>query len=177
MDRVATALAQSFAIPIPHLGDRFNFGIGHVDYDLLDVELNAELAARQDFNLQVDELTGQLVLENGQRIDFIVGEDVTFTVPDNIGNSLSISAVLDLDADFTNRSMFNYDVDASLEALSLEGRVGIPWTPIQTDFSLGPVVDRNYDILDGNTPPLYDRTFELAGINQQTVSFDVPAVV
>lgn len=180
MDKVATSLARALALPVPDLEDRFNFGFGHVGYDLLDLELDAEIAARQAFDLQVDELTGQLVLENGRRIDFTVGEDVTFTVPDNIGDSLSINAVLDLDADFRNRSTLAYDVDASLEALSLDGRIGLnmPWPlpDIKKDFGLGPVVDKSYNILDG-TIGLYNQTFELSGINQQTVSFEVPAVV
>ncbi|MGB7442757.1 MAG: hypothetical protein WA919_16965 [Coleofasciculaceae cyanobacterium] len=173
LDRVATAL-----LPIPNLEGSTSFGIGRANYNLLDVELDSELDVRQEFDLQVDELTGQLILENGERINFTVGEDITFTVPEGIGNSLEFDALLNLDADFSNQTILGYDVDLDLEALSLNGNVHIPiplLPDINRNFSLGPVYDRSLDILSGEFN-LFDRTFDLSGFNQHSLSFNVAAV-
>mgnify|MGYP001801278034 CR=1 FL=1 len=65
--------------------------------------------------------------------------------------------------------MLEYDIDASLEALSLKGKI----LGISVDKGL---VNKSYDILDGGIS-LYDKTFALGGINQQTFNIDVPAVI
>ncbi|NEP51582.1 MAG: hypothetical protein F6K65_23375 [Moorea sp. SIO3C2] len=181
LDKVATTLLNSVGVPVPPLEKNFKVSLGPASigggYNLLDVELAADLNLQQQFNLQVDDLTGQLMLENGQVIDFVVGEDVTFTVPKGIGDSLEIDAHLDIGADFSNKTILGYDVDAELEALSLNGKakVNLPWPlpDIKKSFSLGPLIDKDFDLFDGDIS-LYNKTFDLGGFNSQSLSFDIP---
>ncbi len=48
------------------------FGMGvNGGYNLLDVELAPSLNTSQTFDLTLDDLTGQLILENGEQIDVV----------------------------------------------------------------------------------------------------------
>ncbi|HBB34412.1 MAG TPA: hypothetical protein DDZ80_24050 [Cyanobacteria bacterium UBA8803] len=172
LDRIATDLFKAFGVPIPALEGHYDkeilgadFGI---DYNLLDVDLSADVSLQQEFGLEVDRLTGQLILENGQAINFTVGNDITFLVPEGIGDSLEFSAILNMDADFSNTTRVNYDVDLNLQALSL-GVIN----PV-SDFTLGPVIDQSFDVLNGGFN-LYNRTFDLSGFNSQSLNFAIAA--
>jgi CARDB len=173
LDKVATTLFNAAGIPIPPLEASLSLLGTGVGYNLLDVELAGDLSLQQQFGLQVDDLTGQLVLENGQAIDFVVGQDVTFTVPDGIGDSLEVDALLNVGADFSNKTILGTDIDADLEALSVNAKVNFPWPIPDIDVTLGPLVDKTYDLFDGDVN-LYNKTFALGGFNSESLSFDIP---
>lgn len=182
LDKVATSALNAGGIPVPPLEKSFSVKAGPVSvgggYNILDAELAAELNFNQNFNLEVDDLTGQLVLENGDKINFVVGQDVTFTVPDDIGTSLELDTLLNVDADFHNQTRLGYDVDAELEALSLHGnaKLNMPWPipDIKKGFSLGPVWDQDYNVVSGDFN-LYNKKFDLGGFNQEIVEFSIPS--
>ncbi len=175
LDKFATSI---FALP--SLEGSFDKSIGKWGfkvgakgkYNLLDVELESKLNLRQEFGLNVDELTGQLVLENGDRINFTVGEDITFTVPEGIGDSLEVDAILGVDANFRNRTRLGFDVDLDIEALSLSGEIKIPGP--NPKLSVGPLYDRNFNLFDTEFD-LYNRSFDLGGFNTQSLSFSLDA--
>jgi hypothetical protein len=172
LDGIATAF-----LPIPDLENSFDIGWSVLGasggYNILDVELAPSLNANQAFSLTLDELTGQLILENGQQVDFVVGQDVNLTVPDGVGDSLEIDAVINPGADFSNTTALGYDVDLDLEALSVYGSVDIG--PFSPGFDLGPVVDESFSVIDGDIN-IYDQTFALGGWNSETVELEIGVV-
>jgi hypothetical protein len=134
------------------------------------VELAPSFNASQAFSLTLDELTGQLILENGQQVNFVVGQDVNLTVPDGMGDSLEIDAVINPDADFSNTTALGYDVNLDLEALSVSGGVDI--VSFSPGFDLGPVVDESFSVIDGDIN-IYDQTFALGGWNSEVVELEI----
>ncbi|PPT06824.1 Putative hemolysin [Geitlerinema sp. FC II] len=183
LDGIATTILQKVGVPVPPLEKQWSkefFG-GFIKlgggYNLLDVDILPELNFSQDFNLTTEALSGNLTLENGDVLNFEIGQDLTFAVPDGVGDTLKLDAVLDLDTDFTNTTTLGYDVDLGLEALSLNGQVKIDFKrlkDIDRSFSLGPALKKRYNLLDGDIIDVYDRTFELGGLNSQTLSFNIP---
>ncbi len=182
LDRVATTLLQHVGIPVPHMGDSFSLAGGSVkgSYDIIDVELAADVNVKQQFNMNVDQLTGELILENGDRLNFIVGQDLTFTVPEGIGDSLEIDTLLNMDASFRNQTGLSYDVGLELDVLKAQAsaKINLPWPipDINGSVSLGPVYENNFDLFNGDLFNLYDKTFDLAGWNSQSMSFSIDAV-
>ncbi len=173
LDYIATSL-----LGIPPLEAGFSegfsvlgFGLGvNGEYNLLDVELAPSLNASQAFNLTLDDLTGQLILENGEQINFVVGQDVSLTVPDGVGESLEIDALINPEANFSNTTALGYDVDFEIEALSVNGGVDIG--PFSPGFDLGPVVDESFSIINGDID-VYNQTFDLGGWNSAVVEFEI----
>ncbi len=173
LDYIATSLLgippleASFSKGFSVLG--FDVGVNG-GYDLLDVELAPSLNASQRFDLSLDDLTGQLILENGEQIDFVVGQDVSLTVPDGVGDSLEIDAVINPEANFRNTTALGYGVDLDFEALSLSGGVDIG--PFSPGYQLGPVVDESVPIINGDID-IYDQTFALGGWNSGVVELEI----
>ncbi|MBP5975170.1 hypothetical protein HW132_21135 [Brasilonema sp. CT11] len=188
LDKLATTGLRSAGVPVPDLegdwsGGFSKWGVGvsaGVKYNLLDTELAPALSLQQKFDLAVDGLTGQLILENGDTLAFKVGEDITFTVPEGIGDSLEANAVLDMDASFRNKTSLGYDVDLDLKALELEGYVkaDLPWpfSDRSGSFGIGPVFDKHFDLAEGEIASIYDQTFDLNGFNSQSLSLNMPVV-
>ena len=182
LDKVATTLLNTVGVPIPPLegSGSINLGIAKLSggYNILDVELASDLSLNQKFDLEVEDVTGEIILENGEKINFEVGQPVTFTVPEGIGDSLEIDAFVDLDAEFSNQTSLDYNADAKLQALSLNGSVKLnnPWPipDVNKGFSVGPLVNQNFDLFDGNIN-LYNKTFDLGGLNTESFSFDIAA--
>ncbi len=174
LDNIATSV-----LALPPLEDDFDKGFSLAGFDLgvnggynlLDVELAPDLSLSQEFDLTLDDLTGELILENGDRIDFVVGEEVTLTVPDNVGDSLEIDALINPDASFSNTTSLGYDVDVDLSALSFHGGADIG--PFSPGFDIGPLVDESVDVIDGDLVTVYDETFALGGWNSPLVEFEI----
>jgi hypothetical protein len=173
LDKVATALFQAFGVPIPSMEGSKDLPLPWLpdpsfNYDILDVDLVSKLSLQQKLDVSVDGLTGQLILENGQAINFTVGQDVTFVVPEGIGNTLDFKAVLNLDANFINKTSLAYDVDVALKALS----ASVGWGT--ASVGIGPLVNQTFDVLNGAFD-LYNKSFDLGGLNSQSVNFSVAA--
>ena len=170
LDGLASAI-----LPIPPLEGSFNKYRVKANYNIFDLELNSELSVRQEFGVEVDRLTGQLVLENGDIVNFTVGDDITFTVPEGIGDSLEVDAFVSVDADFRNRTRLGIDVDADLEVLSASAKVDGPWPIPDFGVSIGPLYERSFNIWDTELD-LYNRSFDLGGFDTQSVSFEIATV-
>lgn len=168
LDFIATSL---FGLP-PLEGDESIdlgiFGDLGVNYNLLDVEATAALSILQQFSL-ISTLPALLLLEDGTSIPFNVGDNITLTFPDTVGKFLDIDALIDFNALFSNST--NLGLDLGLDLLA--GQFGLE-IPIIPDFSVT-LFEDSVDIVDTSFE-VYDRTFNLAGFNQQQVSFQVEAV-
>ncbi|WP_299414237.1 DUF2272 domain-containing protein [Acaryochloris sp. IP29b_bin.148] len=173
LDGIASALIPQ----LPPLEVEFDkFGL-EGSYNLLDVQIAANLLARQDFALSLDNIPGQLTLENGDVIDFVAGEDIQYTIPDDFefGDALDIEADFKVDTTFRNTTGLSYDVGLELEALSASGKAPVPVLP-DVNFNFGPVLDQDFNLFGGDLITLYDQQFDLGGWNTESESFQISLV-
>lgn len=191
LDRLATTTLRAVGVPVPDLSSRKSVGFSKfgaevkasAGYELLDAKLIPKVNLSQALNLTVDQLTGILTLENGDRIGFAVGQDIIFRVPEGIGSSLEASAVLDIGTTLKNKTSLGYDVDLDLQALSMNGEVRakmpMPWPipdiDVSRGFRVGPMFEKHFDLFEGSIANLYDRTFNLSGFNTQSFDLSVAA--
>ena len=168
LDFIATSL---FGLPPLEGGESIDLGVvGDLGfgYNLLDAEAAAALSARQSFSLK-GTLPALLSLEDGTTIPFNIGEDIAIAMPGNVGESLNIDAFIDFDALFNNTT--NLGLDFDLETLVGEFDLQLP---IISDISVGPIFEDSVDIFDTSFE-VYNNTFNLAGFNQEQISFQVEA--
>lgn len=188
---------KGLGVPVPRLED--NIGISFptfvpglsgtikAGYTLLSTTLTSDLSLKQNLAVSPDSLTGQLTLENGDVHNFNVGQDLTFTVPEGIGDSLDFSTNLNLGASITNNTSLGYGVNVAIEALSayIEGKlevgykvwgIGYTKTIFEDKFSIGPLVRGSVDILKRDIP-LYIGQFSLGDLGSQSFDYSIPTVV
>ncbi len=209
VDKILTDVLRAVGVPVPNMQGSFSFSPAPLtkvsaSYNILDLDLNANLSLKQNLGLSADNLTGQLTLENGQSYNFKVGDDLTLTVPDGIGDSLDFTASLNLGANLSNKTSLGYDVNSYLRALegSVKGEISqkisypdIEWRkgswgiryPVvvwkekeislgSASAGLGPLINRSDKLLNGDIS-LYENNFALGGLNTQNVNFNIPAVI
>ena len=167
-------IASKFIPQLPPLEAKFEkFGVKGA-YNLLDVEVVAELLAKQDFSMSLDNIPGQLTLENGDLINFVAGEDISYTIPENydFGESLEIEADFNVDTNFRNTTGLSYAAGVDLAALSASGKADIPVLP-DIDFSLGPVLSKEFRPFGGDLINLYEKEFDLGGWNSESEAFQI----
>jgi hypothetical protein len=115
-------------------------------------------------------------LENGDTVDFKLGEDIEYTVPENydFGEALEVEASFTPEAEFENKTGLSYDVNLELAALSASGKVDVdvPLVP-DIDFNIGPLYEDALDLFDGDLFNLYDKQFALSGWGAETRSFEI----
>jgi len=146
------------------LGIAGNLGF---NYNLLDATAMANLGLLQNFSL-TGTLPALLSLENGTTIPFNVGDNITFTMPTDVDGPLDINAVLNLNALFSNTT--SLELDIVLEVLA--GKFGLD-IPFLGNQSVGPLYEDSVNLFSPSFD-LYNNTFNLAGFNQQSFSFQVP---
>jgi hypothetical protein len=161
-----------FGIPPEVFSGNVDLGFTSLNYDLVNLALLANLKLQQEFSL-IGELPGLLALEDGTRVPFKVGQDITLTMPKNIGSFLDIDVFLDLDALFSNTTSIGLSggYDLALGRFDI-GNINL----LVTDFNPDPFSIFDPDAVDYNIasfPPIYSNQFQLAGFNQQQVSFKV----
>ncbi|MEQ9672514.1 PEP-CTERM sorting domain-containing protein [Coleofasciculus sp. G2-EDA-02] len=169
LDFIATSL---FGLPPLEGGESIDLPV--VDdlgfsYNLLDVEATAVLSALQAFSL-TGTLPALLSLEDGTTIPFNIGEDIAITMPSNAGKFLDINAFVDFNALFNNTTSLGLDL--GLDALIGEFDLELPVLP---DISVEPLFEESVDIFDTSFE-VYNNTFNLAGFNQEQISFQVETV-
>jgi Ca2+-binding RTX toxin-like protein len=141
-----------------------------LNYNLLDINTGGDVSLIQAFSLSDITLPAVLTLEDGTTIPFIVGDEIEVTVPSNVGSSLDISAVIDINALFSNQT--DLEVDPNLDILVGEFTVQGPFGFNET---FGPVFEQSFD-LDATTIEVFDDTFNLGGFNQEEVNFQVEVI-
>ncbi|MEO0674493.1 MAG: hypothetical protein AAFY32_05740, partial [Pseudomonadota bacterium] len=158
-----------------------------VFYNLLDLEFVANLAVLQNFELTIGDLTANIELENGDLIPFTVGDDITFTVPEDFdvnGNEiLDFEVVLDVNGDENDDSIgalldqlatLVFDLDFNLRAL--EFGVSATLLGFELDESIGPLVDINVPLIDSlAVADIFDDEFGLIGFNTDAGDFEIDA--
>ncbi|MEO1150478.1 MAG: Ig-like domain-containing protein [Pseudomonadota bacterium] len=158
-----------------------------VFYNLLDLEFIADLSVLQNFELTIGELTADILLENGDIIPFTVGDDISFTVPENFdvnGNEiLDFEVVLDVNGDENDDSIgalldhlatLVFDLDFRLQALEF----GISATLLGStvEESIGPLVDMTVPLIDNlEVAAIFDDEFGLIGFNTDEGEFQIDA--
>lgn len=170
LDFIATTVLNALGVPVPPLEGSGSIDLGFIgdiglEYNLLDVDATALLSILQEFALS-GTLPGLLLLENGISIPFNVGEDITLTMPDNVGESLDINAVIDFNALFSNSTSLGLDFGVNLTAGQFELEL-----PIIRDFSVT-LFEDSVELFDTSFG-IYNNTFNLGGFNQQQISFQV----
>jgi Ca2+-binding RTX toxin-like protein len=141
-----------------------------LNYNLFDVNTGGDISLMQAFSLSDITLPAELTLEDGTKIPFIVGDEIEVTVPSNVGSSLDIDAVIDVNALFSNQT--DLEVDPNLDILVGEFTVQGPFGFNET---FGPVFEQSFN-LDATTIEVFDDTFNLGGFNQEEISFQVEVI-
>jgi hypothetical protein len=132
-------------------------------YDLLSLFLGGNINLSQNFSL-IPDLSGTLILENDTTIPFTLGQDVSITIPDDVGSSLDIDAVFDLNALFRNQTGLSYGLGFDIILGRIRGPLGL---------SLGPLFQDERELVSLPGFNVYDEAFELEGFNEQRISFEV----
>jgi hypothetical protein len=141
-----------------------NFGPRNLfHYDLLSLFLGGNINLNQNFSLMPD-LSGTLILEDNNRIPFTVGQDVSITIPEDVGSSLDIDAVFDLNALFRNQTGLSYGLGFDTILGRIKGPLGL---------NLGPLFQDKRQLVSLPGFNVYDKTFKLEGFNQQEINFKV----
>jgi hypothetical protein len=165
LDRVAT---DAFGLPpLQAEGeiDLFITDVGY-SYNLLDIRANAALSLIQNFAL-TGSLPGLLILEDGTKISFNVGDTIPITLPRGVNDTLDINAAIDFNALFKNTTSLGFDFDLGVTALQAS----------LSRFNIGPLFQDSFSLFDTSFK-VYDKSpFQLAGFNSQKFSFQVPVAV
>ncbi len=140
-------------------------GIG-LAYNVFDLDLLAKLKVMQEFSLNVQQVTGQLVLEGGGIVNFTAGQSIDLTAAQiwdvNGDGILGIETKnVNVAANFTNRTRLGLDASLDIEALS----------GTFASKSFGPLYDRSQSLLPNGTVPLvdlYNKTFTFNGLSSQS---------
>lgn len=171
LDGIASVLIP----PVPPLEFEFDkFGF-EGSFNLADIEIAAQLLANQAFELYLDAVDGLLILENGDELEFTVGDSITYQVPDDydFGSSLEIETLFNPDTSFSNETGLAYDVNLDLSALSASAKGNLPWPLPDVKFEGGPIFEKSFDLFDGEVLTLYDQKFDLKGWNSESRSFEI----
>jgi len=159
----------TLALGLPPLEGSVDFGIGSLDYNILDVELGPQLNVFQDFELKPT-LMVDLEFNNDVLVDFGGGNiqttrsliapwnslpDIAMTVNDTI-----VSPTWFLDAQFLNQTGLGVDLLFQFSVLS--GSIDLFGV-----FSggVGPLFSFNTRLLSADFPPIFDQQFALGGFN------------
>lgn len=158
-----------------------------VFYNLLDLNLIADLSVLENFELTIGELAANLVLENGDIIPFTVGEDITFTVPEDFdvnGNEiLDFEVELDVNGDESDDGIgalldhlaeLVFDLNFNLQALEFGATASV--LGFDLDVGVGPLVNLTLPIIENlDVAAIFDDEFGLIGFNTDTGEFGIDA--
>ncbi|NEQ36605.1 MAG: PEP-CTERM sorting domain-containing protein [Okeania sp. SIO3I5] len=164
----------SLLFGLPSLQEKQELNLGFFgnlgfSYNLLDIEAAIALSMLQNFSLTSD-LPAILKLEDNTMIDFNIGDEISFIVPDNVEDFLEIEAFIDFNALFSNSTSLgiNFGLDFMAGEFGLE-------LPIIGNQNLGPLFEESIDIYE-TAFELFNNTFELGGFNQEKVDFQIATV-
>ena len=181
-DLIAENLKESNNSKMQALGkawqSELDIKVAGVEWDLLDLDLIADVSVEVTHELTFDSITGEVFLENetSPSHTFTVGEDVSFvfdTEIDKVTNGGDGNGQLDYDLEFklgnpqlTTTVDLIFDVDFDIAALK-----GKAWYDVgikKGKKKFGPLFDDSLDL--GQTRlEVYDKTFDLGGFETQVI--------
>jgi hypothetical protein len=131
---------------------------------LADALLNYQASISQSISATVDNITGLLTLEGGQKLPYTVGNRVTLprSVYDvNRDGKLDVSGVFTKNGTVTNRTDIVNDVSARLTALSgsVKGKFNYFFGSKTVKSGFGPLYDSGDYRLAGNTFNAYNNSW------------------
>ncbi|NGZ27582.1 MAG: hypothetical protein G8345_11935, partial [Magnetococcales bacterium] len=137
-----------FGIDTSVLEGRFSLpaGLGSVSYELLDLDLNAELSLAQEFTFDPGNIVVQMTANTGESHTGVLGDTFFFNTPDDANGALTINTDYYLSGILTNQTGLNGQILVDLDVLNF-GRLALidQVTPLfntdlyifETDIPLG----------------------------------------
>jgi hypothetical protein len=169
---VDAAVGMVFGLP-SGLALDFDWSVVRGSINLADLDLTLTASARQTMTARIDQLTGQLLMENGEQIAYAVGQelDLSLATYDVNGDGLiQFSSVLQKQATIKNDTDLLLTAEADFSALagSIHADLGVVGT---YGDSFGPLIDPDPWRLGQLSFDAYDRTWQasLGSVNQQVV--------
>ncbi|MEM7717487.1 MAG: hypothetical protein AAF349_28755 [Cyanobacteria bacterium P01_A01_bin.68] len=147
--------------------------IAGLEWDLLDLDLIADVFVEATHELTFDSINGQVILEDGSLSNnFTVGEDVSFdflTGMDTNGNGqLDYDLKFDLvNPELTTKVDLIFDLDFDIAAL--QGKAWYDVGVAKGKKKFGPLFDESFNM--GRTSmTVYNDTFDLGGFESQYIN-------
>ncbi|MEO1669236.1 MAG: hypothetical protein AAFR77_00405, partial [Cyanobacteria bacterium J06631_2] len=143
-----------------------------VEWDLLDLDLMADVFVEATHELTFDSITGQVLLEDGTISDtFTVGEDVSFdllTGMDTNGNGqLDYDLKFDLiNPELTTKVDLIFDLDFDIAAL--QGKAWYDVGVAKGKKNFGPLFEESFN-LGRTSTNIYHNTFDLEEFGSQSI--------
>ncbi len=140
---------------------------GSYDVELFDFDITGGIDLYQDFSLENDGISGELVLEDGSLLDLDFNEDILLHDVSSYDldhdGYLSFDADLSVDADFTNNTDLVLDLGyhVLVGEASAKGSIDLWVTELEGEVHIGPLLEVS-DSFDIASIDLYEQTFELA---------------
>jgi len=167
---VDAAAGMVFGLP-NGLSIDFDWSVIEANLTLADLDLTLTASARQEMSVKMDALTGYLLMENGQRVAYTVGQelDLSLATYDVNGDGLiQFATQLHKKATIFNNTDLLVTAEADFSALSgrLDARLGDLGT---IGESFGPLINPEPWQLGQLTFDAYDRSWQanLGSVNQQ----------
>ena len=135
------AVGSFFGLP-NGLSFDFDWSVVKANFTLADLDVTLTASARQEMTAKVDSVTGQLLMENGQRLNYTVGQELELSLAtyDTNGDGLiQFSTLLNKQATFANDT--DILLTASADFSAIQGGVSASLGDLgRLGSSFGPVI-------------------------------------
>ena len=162
LDQLVSQIAFGGANPFDP--PRLSAGPFYADFDLLDVDVTAGLNFLQDFLLQMGDVFGTIVFEDGSSQAFTFGDELFFGAASLIdlggdGDGLvEFTFLVGPDADLTNETALGFNVGVDIDLLEVE--LGYDIEIASDSITLGPLAEFGA-VLPVAEVPVFADTFKL----------------
>lgn len=169
---VDAAAGMVFGLP-NGLSLDIDWSVINASLTVADLDLTLTASARQEMSVRMDSLTGYLLMENGQRLAYTVGQEIDLSLATydiNGDGMIQFSTQLDKKATIFNDTDLLITAEADFNALS--GRLEASLEDIGSiSKSFGPLIDPEPWRLGQMSFDAYDRSWQanLGSVNQQVL--------
>ncbi|MCP9926612.1 Ig-like domain-containing protein [Cyanobium sp. CH-040] len=141
-------------------------------FETVDLDLSTFLRFIQEFSLSLDEITGQIIFENGTSQKHTIGDELIIgnasSIDTNNDGNIDFRFILDQQSRLSNKT--DLGVGGDLRTKFLEAGVEFDVPGIDGDFNFGPVARRTIDFGTASTS-VFNGTFDLDFEEQQFSAF------